>query len=64
MTHTHKLLVLLVVPVIWSIPYLAARFGVLTLLKLRPWGSIFVLACMAVWVLLFALDSPYADLAM
>jgi hypothetical protein len=64
MTHTHKLLFLLVVPATWSVLFLAVRFGELTLDKLRPWGSLFVVACMPAWIVLFALDSPYADLAM
>jgi hypothetical protein len=32
--------------------------------KLRPWGNIFAVASIAVWTVLVALDSPYADVAM
>ena len=64
MTHTHKLLFLLVVPTIWSILFLIVRFGGLTPDKLRPWGHFFAIASMAAWIVLFALDSPFADLAM
>jgi hypothetical protein len=64
MTHTHKLLFLLVAPGIWSVLFLIVRFGGLTLDKLRPWGRFFLIASMAVWIVLFVLDSPFADLAM
>jgi membrane protein implicated in regulation of membrane protease activity len=43
---------------------LGVRFGDLTVENLRPWGGVLAVASIGAWAVLFALDSPYADVVM
>ena len=61
MNHEVKLLLLLSPLVTWVVLFLAFRFGGLSIPKLLPWVKFLTLAGLVAWVLLLALDNPYAD---
>jgi len=45
----------------WGFLYLAFRFGGLTLPRLLIWVKLLSIAGMVAWLVLFAMDNPYAD---
>jgi hypothetical protein len=64
MSHAHKFWSLAIVLITWGLLFLAFRMGGLTLEKLRPWGALLCLASLGAWIVLFAMDNPYADFDM
>jgi hypothetical protein len=64
MSYTAKVLILSIPLPTWGALFLAFRFGGLTLDKLRPWGALLAFGSLGAWIVLVALDSPYAHAAM
>ena len=59
--HVHKLWSLGILLITPGLVLVAVHFGGLTPERMRPWGGIFGVACVGLWIVLMALDDPRVD---